>query len=174
MVMLRRAGTAYQRSIRRAVGRGRGPLRWPGVIRGRRRDHVCLFARCRGRRLGIVLSARLGDDCGVFVFGDGGRAFRRCRLTGVGLVVPLPVELVFVDHHQEMARVGQARKAGRVGGACAGNKPLDDAVSSTCHVRDQGSERLRPDAERGKSLRSRLDMALGIDEGDEMSGLGEA
>ncbi|CDX60026.1 hypothetical protein MPL1032_30022 [Mesorhizobium plurifarium] len=87
------------------------------------------------------------------------------------LVAVRTVELVLVDHHQQMTRVGEPRKAGWVGGVGARHQALDDAVAAACHIRNQGRQRPRLDAERREAVGGCLDIALRVDEGDEMPGL---
>ncbi|CDX16279.1 hypothetical protein MPL3356_210048 [Mesorhizobium plurifarium] len=87
------------------------------------------------------------------------------------MVVVRTVELIFVDHHQQMTRVGEPGKAGRVGGVGARHQALDDAVAAACHIRNQGRQRPPLDAERRETVGGCLDIALRVDEGDEMPGL---
>ncbi|WP_292577660.1 DNA mismatch repair endonuclease MutL, partial [Mesorhizobium sp.] len=148
----------------------------------RLRDQLGLFAGRHGRRGAIVL-----DRPG---FGLGGQAFTRQRgrngawrrdlltfgpiaLAGGRLFLLVAVELVFIDHHQQMPCVGEPRETGRVGSTTARHKALDDTVAAACHIRNQRSQGPRLDAERREAVRGRFDAALRVDEGDEMPGLGK-
>ena len=74
-----------------------------------------------------------------------------------------------------MARrlVRQARHAGGIGAAAAGDQALDRAVALAGNLPDQSRQRVLRYAERGKPVRGRLYAALAVDKGEEFPFIGE-